>query len=102
MRRTKVQGLRRNVAVALDNVGVRHRGQAATVSDTSEKGDAKRPIHSAAEFIPDRPTLSKVRDAAKQCRACHLWKLGTQTVFGEGASHARLMFVGEQPGNEED
>jgi len=63
---------------------------------------AKRPIHNAAELIPNRPTLSKVRDAARQCRACHLWKLGTQTVFGEGGAHARLMFVGEQPGNEED
>jgi uracil-DNA glycosylase family protein len=63
---------------------------------------AKRPIHSAAELIPDRPTLSRVREAAKECRACHLWKLGTQTVFGEGARHAELMLVGEQPGNEED
>jgi uracil-DNA glycosylase family protein len=63
---------------------------------------AKRPIHSAAELIPDRPTLSKVREAAKECRACHLWKLGTQTVFGEGARRAELMLVGEQPGNDED
>jgi uracil-DNA glycosylase family protein len=57
---------------------------------------------SAAELIPDRPTVLKVRDAAKDCRACDLWKLGTQTVFGEGAPKAPLMFVGEQPGNEED
>jgi len=63
---------------------------------------AKRPIHGAAELIPDRPTLSRVREAAKECRACHLWKLGTQTVFGEGGRHAELMLVGEQPGNEED
>jgi len=61
-----------------------------------------RPIHSAAELIPDRPTLPKVREAAKECRACDLWKLGTQTVFGEGVRHAELMLVGEQPGNEED
>src|SRR5213076_2129711 len=36
------------------------------------------------------------------CQACPLWERGTQTVFGEGATHARVMFVGEQPGNEED
>jgi DNA polymerase len=57
---------------------------------------------SAADLIPDRPTLPKVREAAKNCRACDLWKLGTQTVFGEGPSKAQVMFVGEQPGNEED
>ena len=43
-----------------------------------------------------------MRAAAKGCRACDLWKCGTQTVFGEGASRAAVMFVGEQPGNEED
>jgi DNA polymerase len=56
----------------------------------------------AADLIPDRPTLAKVRETAKDCRACDLWKLGTQTVFGEGSSRAPIMFVGEQPGNEED
>jgi uracil-DNA glycosylase family protein len=64
---------------------------------------SKRPKPTgAADLIPDRPTLAKVREAAKNCRACDLWKLGTQTVFGEGSSKAKLMFVGEQPGNEED
>jgi uracil-DNA glycosylase len=62
----------------------------------------KLPPRSAAEFIPDRPTLPKARDAAKCCRGCHLWQVGTQTVFGEGAKRAELMLVGEQPGNEED
>jgi uracil-DNA glycosylase len=46
--------------------------------------------------------LNVVRTEAKSCRACDLWKRGTQTVFGEGASTAQLMLVGEQPGNEED
>jgi DNA polymerase len=46
-------------------------------------------------------TLARVRADAANCRACHLWKHATQTVFGEGKA-ARLMFVGEQPGNEED
>jgi DNA polymerase len=62
----------------------------------------KRPARDASELIPDRPTLPKVRDAAKDCRACDLWRLGTQTVFGEGSRKADLMLVGEQPGNEED
>jgi DNA polymerase len=57
---------------------------------------------SAAERIPEHPTLASVRDAAKDCRACDLWKRGTQTVFGEGARNAELMFVGEQPGDQED
>ena len=62
----------------------------------------KRPPSDAAEPIPDRPTLASVRAAATRCRACDLWKRGTQTVFGEGASKAELMFVGEQPGDQED
>jgi len=60
------------------------------------------PKNSAAELIPDQPTLSRVRDAAKACRACDLWKRGTQTVFGEGAARVELMLVGEQPGDAED
>jgi uracil-DNA glycosylase len=62
----------------------------------------KKPAPSAAELIPDRPTLKSVPAASKDCQACDLWKRGTQTVFGEGAPKAQLMLVGEQPGNEED
>ena len=57
---------------------------------------------SAADRIPDRPTLKTVRAAARDCRACDLWKTGTQTVFGEGPGKAPLMLVGEQPGDQED
>jgi len=46
--------------------------------------------------------LKLLRSAAAECQACPLWKPATQTVFGEGARHAPLMLVGEQPGNEED
>ncbi|TML85021.1 MAG: UdgX family uracil-DNA binding protein [Actinobacteria bacterium] len=46
--------------------------------------------------------MEKLREAAAACRACHLWELGTQTVFGEGSSDAQVMFVGEQPGDQED
>ena len=57
---------------------------------------------SAADFIPPNPTLLKLRTAATTCRGCHLWTLGTQTVFGEGPAHAPVMIVGEQPGDQED
>jgi uracil-DNA glycosylase len=57
---------------------------------------------SAADFIPPRPTLPKLREAAAGCRGCDLWLDATQTVFGEGAAHAAVMFVGEQPGDQED
>jgi uracil-DNA glycosylase len=57
---------------------------------------------SAAPLVPPRPTLPKLRQAAARCRACDLWERGTQTVFGEGSPRARVMFVGEQPGDRED
>jgi DNA polymerase len=47
-------------------------------------------------------SLSALREAASGCRGCHLWQVGTQTVFGEGARNAEVMFVGEQPGDYED
>ena len=47
-------------------------------------------------------TLEALRVAAASCRACDLYKTGTQTVFGEGSEHAQVMFVGEQPGDRED
>src|SRR5438132_6716350 len=57
---------------------------------------------SAAEYLPVRLTLTSLREAAAGCKACPLWKTGTQTVFGEGAAHAEVLFVGEQPGDQED
>ena len=57
---------------------------------------------SAAEFLPERSTLPALREAAAGCRGCHLWQVGTQTVFGEGSRSAGAMFVGEQPGDHED
>jgi DNA polymerase len=47
-------------------------------------------------------SLTKLRAEAADCRACDLWERATQTVFGEGAAHAQVMFVGEQPGDQED
>src|SRR3954463_6283903 len=62
----------------------------------------RRDPKDAARLIPDRPTIAKVRSAAKDCEACDLHERATQTVFGEGAPHAALMLVGEQPGDVED
>jgi uracil-DNA glycosylase family protein len=56
----------------------------------------------AAALIPSRRSLKKLREAAAGCKACPLWKTGTQTVFGEGSPKAEVMFVGEQPGDQED
>jgi DNA polymerase len=56
----------------------------------------------AARLVPERPTLPKLRAAAAGCTACDLYRTATQTVFGEGAAHAQAMFVGEQPGDQED
>ena len=56
----------------------------------------------AAPLIPPRSTIAKLQEAARGCRACPLWKTGKQTVFGEGSRHAKVVFIGEQPGNDED
>ena len=57
---------------------------------------------SAADFLPERASLPALREASAGCKGCHLWQVGTQTVFGEGARDAQVMFVGEQPGDQED
>lgn len=56
----------------------------------------------AADLIPTASTLPTLQIAARTCKACDLWRNATQTVFGEGPSPARVMFVGEQPGDTED
>ena len=57
---------------------------------------------SAAPFLPDRRTLAALREAVQGCRGCDLYKNATQAVFGEGDRHAEVVFVGEQPGDQED
>ena len=57
----------------------------------------------AADYVPKRArSLTGLRRAAAGCRGCHLWEPATQTVFGEGPQGARVVLVGEQPGNRED
>jgi DNA polymerase len=66
------------------------------------KAKVPRSTGSAADFIPPKPTLPRLREAAAHCRGCDLWVNATQTVFGEGPSGAAVMLVGEQPGDQED
>jgi uracil-DNA glycosylase len=56
----------------------------------------------ATPFLPERSSLKALREASAGCRGCHLWRGATQTVFGEGRKAARVMLVGEQPGDRED
>ena len=56
----------------------------------------------ATPFLPERASLASLRKAAAGCRGCHLWRPATQTVFGEGPEDARVVLVGEQPGDRED
>jgi uracil-DNA glycosylase family protein len=56
----------------------------------------------AEQFLPEKPTLPKLREAAEGCRGCDLWQNATHVVFGEGKLSARLMLVGEMAGDQED
>ena len=70
---------------------------------TRGKGqDGPRAGEPVSELLPDRPTLTAVREIAAGCKACDLYQRGTQTVFGEGPRRAAVMLVGEQPGDAED
>ena len=53
-------------------------------------------------YFPDEITLDSLRGASQVCKGCDIYKNATQTVFGEGPKHAKIMLVGEQPGDEED
>jgi DNA polymerase len=60
------------------------------------------PKPSAADYLPEKRTLSSLRKAAQECRGCALYHRATQTVFGAGAARARILLIGEQPGDQED
>ncbi len=76
------------------------------IIDAMKRNSGQLPLDDVDEWspapVPDSSSLDVVRKAARGCRACHLYKLGTQTVFGKGPRHAPLMLVGEQPGDQED
>jgi uracil-DNA glycosylase family protein len=63
---------------------------------------ARTLLATARPLVPARLSKKALEEAAADCRACPLWKRGTQTVFGRGPKGAALLFVGEQPGNDED
>jgi uracil-DNA glycosylase len=71
-----------------------------------KKNSPKLPLDNAEDWspapVPDTPNLDAIRKAARDCKACHLYRRGTQTVFGEGPKGAPLLLVGEQPGDQED
>jgi uracil-DNA glycosylase family protein len=62
----------------------------------------KQELTSAADFIPVLKTFPLLQDAVQLCRGCHLYQNATQAVFGEGQPTASAVFIGEQPGDEED
>lgn len=62
----------------------------------------KASARSAADFLPERLNLKNLREAAVDCKGCDLYKNATQTVFGEGKHTASIVFIGEQPGDQED
>lgn len=57
---------------------------------------------SASEYLPESRTLAALQTAAQQCKGCDLYKHATQTVFGEGSRKAKVILIGEQPGDRED
>ncbi len=57
---------------------------------------------SAADFVPEGAGITRLREAAQGCRGCELWENATQTVFSAGPTTARVVLVGEQPGDQED
>jgi uracil-DNA glycosylase len=63
---------------------------------------AEQEPNDARPFLPERPSLTRLREAAAGCRGCHLWRDATQTVFGEGLKRSRMMLVSEMPGDRED
>ncbi|HKR79303.1 MAG TPA: UdgX family uracil-DNA binding protein [Nitrospira sp.] len=62
----------------------------------------RRLVRSARSFLPAHLTMAQLRESSAACTGCDLYKHATQTVFGEGSVHASLLFVGEQPGDQED
>ena len=56
----------------------------------------------ARDFVPPTDDLRELAEASKTCKGCHLWEQATQTVFGEGPPKARVVMIGEQPGDSED
>jgi uracil-DNA glycosylase family protein len=78
------------------------RGSAEAGPARPRKTAGEEEAPSAAPFVPNTTNIAKLRAAAQKCKGCDLYKNATQAVFGEGPQHAHVMFVGEQPGDQED
>ncbi len=81
------------------DAGMRVRDMAERLPEAPRR---KIPLPPAPSPDPVDDSLAALKAAARCCRRCPLWQPATQTVFGEGPEHARVMIVGEQPGDEED
>lgn len=75
---------------------------AANATKTTKTANVARDPELATRKAPAAKTIGQLRKVRAGCRACDLWKNATQTVFGEGPSPAKIMFVAEQPGDQED
>lgn len=75
---------------------------AKTRKHSSRQASKTDPGKLKAAVLPHVLTLKNLQEAVRECRACDLWRHATQAVFGEGPAKARIMFVGEQPGDQED
>jgi len=73
-----------------------------SASRTDMASRRKTAVQAELPLVVKTQDLESLARAAKNCRNCDLWKLGTQTVFGEGSLNARVFFIGEQPGDKED
>ena len=67
-----------------------------------EPAEPERDGEGAAPFVPKGTGLRELAEAASRCKGCELYRHATQTVFGRGSADARIVFVGEQPGDQED
>lgn len=83
----------------LRDAGARVADMAARAHEAPRRRIRERVVADAA---PPADTLAALRNAARDCRACELWQPATQTVFGEGPEDARVVLIGEQPGDRED
>jgi uracil-DNA glycosylase family protein len=78
------------------------RGPAEAVAPKPPKTAGEEEARSAAPFVPNTTNIGRLGTAAQKCKGCDLYKNATQAVFGEGPQQAHVMFVGEQPGDQED
>jgi DNA polymerase len=74
----------------------------AGIADAGTKPPQRAEPSMERKSVSSAENIGTLREAAACCRACHLWKDATQTVFGEGPRDARIMLIGEQPGDKED